>query len=349
VAQVGGLTSAVGRRCAGDHRSGGSNQPNGGGHIGAARAGCAIIGAVATAEQVRTVLRTTWQRLAGECVPLPAGITATNWAVMVNAEPFTVKIVPAGQRGAFEAGLAVAEYLQGQQSPAATGVRAVDGGLVGPLGDEVAALLRHVPGRPLDGTDPVDRQWWGDALGSAHRRLSGFRHPTMATFHSVRSEAAHLGVAGWVRPAVAAAVAAVRRLTVTDQLTYGVLHGDPAPAAFRLDPQTGRLGLVDWGPVASGPLMYDLAAAVLYAGGAGQAKDLIDAYLAAGPVPLEEVEAALPTMLLFRWAVYADHHARRLSAARSGPASPAGGTDDDVHGLDRARDALADLLRDLPP
>jgi homoserine kinase type II len=299
---------------------------------------------VATAEQVRTVLRTTWHRVASECAAVPGGLSATNWAVTVAAQPYVVKVVPASRRTPFEAGLAVAEYLLGQQSPAATGVRAVDGGLVGSLGDEVAALLRHVPGRPLDGTDPVDRQWWGDALGSAHQRLAGFRHPGMAKFHSVRGEAAHLGVADWVRPAVAAAIAAVRKLTVTDQLTYGVLHGDPAPSAFRLDPLTGRLGLVDWGPVASGPLMYDLASAVVYAGGPDAAKDLTDAYVAAGPVSREEIEAALPTMLLFRWAVYADHFAQRLSVDR------AGGADEkaDRRGLDTARAALAELTGDAP-
>jgi homoserine kinase type II len=121
-----------------------------------------------------------------------------------------------------------------------------------------------------------------------------------------------------------------------------VLHGDPAPAAFRLDPLTGRLGLVDWGPVANGPLTYDLAVAVVYAGGAEVAGDLIEAYLAAGPVSRGEVEAALPTMTLFRWAVYADHFARRLAAAAAGTA---GGDPDtaDRRGLEAAREALAHL------
>jgi homoserine kinase type II len=296
---------------------------------------------VATAEQVRAGLRATWHRVADDCAVLPAGTTATTWAVTVASEPHAVTVVPPYCRGPLAAGLAVAEYLVGQQYPASTGVRTVAGGLIGPLGDEVAALLRRAPGRPLDGTDPVDRQWWGDALGAAHQRLAGFRHPGMATFHSLRGDAPHLDVAEWVRPAVAGAVAAVRRLTVTDQLTYGVLHCEPAPAAFRLDPLTGRLGLADWGPVASGPLTYDLAVAVVYAGGPDVAGDLIEAYLAAGPVSRGEAEAALPTMTLFRWAVYVDHFARRLAAA-SGTA----GADPDAaarRGLDAARAALARL------
>jgi homoserine kinase type II len=79
--------------------------------------------------------------------------------------------------------------------------------------------------------------------------------------------------------------------------------------------------------------MYDLAAAVGYAG--GTAPDLVDAYLAAGPVPREEVESALPTMLLFRWAVRADHHARRLAAADD---------DADRDALALAKEALAGLV-----
>jgi homoserine kinase type II len=291
---------------------------------------------VATADQIRTVLRTIWHRAADECVARPAGLDAADWAVHAGGTEYVVRVVAGSRRSSFEAGLAAAEHLTGFDLPAATAIRTIDGATTSVLGDEAAALVRHVPGRPLDATDPVDQQWWGDALGAAHRHLSGFRHSGLAKFHSVRAEAAHLAVEPWVRPAVAAAVAAVRRLTVTDQLTYGVLHGDPTPSAFRLDPQTGRLGLVDWGPAGTGPLIYDVAAAVGYAG-EGTARDLVDAYLAAGPVPREELESALPTMLLFRWAVRADHHARRLTAAgrvgRSGDPT-------DVEGLAAAREAL---------
>ena len=294
---------------------------------------------MATAEQIRAVLRTTWHRAADQCVAQPAGLCSVNWAVTAGDQRYVARVVESRRRAPFEAGLAVAEYLAGHELPAATPVRAVDGAAVGSLGDEVVALVRALPGRALDAADPVDQQWWGDALGTAHRELASFRHAGLARWHSVRPDAAHLGIEEWVRPAVGAAVAAVRKLTITDQLTYGVLHGDPAPTAFRLDPQTGRLGLVDWGPAGSGPLAYDVAAALGYAGPDG-APDLVAAYLAAGPVPREELEAALPTMVLFRWAVRADHHARRLTAARR-----AGGTgaDEDRAGLDAAREALAGL------
>jgi homoserine kinase type II len=303
--------------------------------------GCwVIISAVATAEQVRAVLRSTWHCVVDDCVALPGGVTTTGWAVTVGGRQYLVKSVPAVRRAQFEAGLAAAEHLVSQHAPAATAVRAVDGGLTGPCAGDVVALLRQVPGRPLDGADPVDQQWWGDALGAAHRRLSAFRHPGMARFQSVRAEVTHLDSADPVRPVVTAAVAAMRKLCVTDQLTYGVLHGDPAPSAFRLDPLTGRLGLAEWGPVVTGPLLYDVASAVVHAGGTGAAADLIDGYLAAGPVPRDELEAALPTMLMFRWAVLVDHFAARLSTRPDG--------EDDRRRLAAARDALAGLAGDAP-
>ncbi len=67
-----------------------------------------------------------------------------------------------------------------------------------------------------------------------------------------------------------------------------------------------------------------MAAAVVYAGGPAHAAELIDGYLAAGPVRRDELEAALPVLLRLRWAVQADR------AARRGAAEP----------LRRAREAL---------
>jgi homoserine kinase type II len=120
------------------------------------------------------------------------------------------------------------------------------------------------------------------------------------------------------------AISATTRLTVTDRLTYGVLHGDPAPGDFVVDPASGRAGLLDCGVGGTGPLVYDVAAAVAFAGGPGHAAELLDGYLAAGPVPADELHAALPVLLRFRWAVQADR------AAREG----------DAEALERARTAL---------
>src|SRR5262249_20080864 len=98
-----------------------------------------------------------------------------------------------------------------------------------------------------------------------------------------------------------------------DQLTYGVLHGDPTPDGFRLDADSGRVALLDWDSAGTGPLVYDLACAVLSVGGPAHADHLVERYLRHAPRCGAEVSAALPTMLRFRYAVQADWYAARLA------------------------------------
>jgi Ser/Thr protein kinase RdoA (MazF antagonist) len=161
-----------------------------------------------------------------------------------------------------------------------------------------------------------------------HRVLQDFQHPGLRPWHLIDPEAAHLAAEPWLRAAVADAVTATTRLMVTDRLTYGVLHGDPAPAGFVVDPDTGRTGLFDCGASGTGPLAYDVAAAVVYAGGPDASAEFLDGYLAAAPVHPDEMDAALPVMIRFRWAVQADWSARRLGDAGARDA------------LRRAREAL---------
>jgi len=286
---------------------------------------------VATDQQIRSVLRTQWHQTIQGCAALSEG----RWRVEAGGHPLLVTVTPAAEHSRLLAGLAVAEHLAGTGFPAGEPVRAVDGGFTVPVPGGVLAVVRDVPGRPLDPADPLDQQWWGDLLGAAHRALTGFRHPRLTRLTWLNGEGAHLSVAAWLRPAVAAALGAVTRLTVTDQLTYGVLHGDPAPDLFRIDPDTGRTGLVDWRAAATGPLVYDLAAAVGYAGGLGVAAELVDGYLAAGPVGADETEAALPVLLRYWLAERADAAARRVAAAGTTGAVAAGWT-----ALDAAREAL---------
>ena len=216
-----------------------------------------------------------------------------------------------------------------------TPVRAADGALSVRTDSYTVALLEFVPGRPLQRMDQLDQHWWGDALGAAHRGLAAFTHTGLTRFHWVRPDAPHLGVEGWVRPAVTDAVAAMAKLSVTDQLSYGTLHGDPAPEAFRFDLDTGHTGIIDWGSAFTGPLVYDIASAVMYAGGPAAAGDLVEAYLSAGPVGRDELEAALPTVLRFRYAVQADYFAHRIWIDdRRGLDGP----DGNLKGLHDARD-----------
>lgn len=295
----------------------------------------AIIPAVMGIDEVRTLLRTSWHLHEVSCSPLTGGMNSLAWLIEMDGRRCVAKAVPVGERRSFEAGLAAAEHLSRSGFVAGRPVRAADGALSVRTDHSTVALLEFVPGRPLVRDDPLDQHWWGDALGAAHRALAGFAHAGLTRFHWIRTDAEHLGVEGWVRPAVAAAVAAMAKLSVTDQLSYGTVHGDPAPEAFLFDLDTGRTGVVDWGAAFTGPLVYDIASAVMYAGGPSAAGDLLEAYLSASPVTRDEVEAALPTLLRFRYAVQADYFAHRVWVDdRRGVAGP----EDNLRGLHHARD-----------
>ena len=288
-------------------------------------------------DEVRTLLRTSWHVTTVTCTPLDGGMNSLAWLIEFDGRRCVAKAVPAPERRPFEAGLAAAEHLSVNGLAAGRPVRAADGALSVRTDHSTMALLEYVPGRPLVRDDPLDQHWWGDALGTAHRRLAGFAHPGLSRFQLLRTDGPHLAVEDWVRPAVADAMAAMARLTVTDQLTYGTSHGDPSPDAFRFDLDTGHTGIIDWGSAGSGPLMYDVASAVMYAGGPAAAGDLVEAYLSAGLVSRDELEATLPTMLRFRYAVQAYYFAHRIHTDdRRGIEGP----DENLKGLHHARDLL---------
>jgi homoserine kinase type II len=259
---------------------------------------------------LRATLRDQWHLVPGEITALPETLMSYGWEVISGPDRYVARLSEPACRKPVEAGLAAAEHLRGRDIAAGEPVRTLGGGLTVQTEDGALAVLRRLPGRRLDGADPVDQQWWGDRLGVVHRALQGFHHPGLGPWQLPDPEAAHLAVEPWLRGAVADAVAAALRLTITDRLTYGVLHGDPAPGGFVVDPGTGRAGLLDCGASGVGPLSYDVAAAVIYAGGMSRAGELIDGYLAAGPVGADELHSALPVLLRLRWAVQADRAAR---------------------------------------
>jgi Ser/Thr protein kinase RdoA (MazF antagonist) len=272
-----------------------------------------IITGVAYDNVIGSALRTGWHVRPSEIAEIPAGWMSRAWAVTAEGGEYLARLVAAGARRSLEAGLVAAEHLRARGVEIGVPVRTLAGALTATAPIGALSLVRRVTGRQLDGADPIDQQWWGDRLGAAHRALDGFSHPGLRHWRWPHSDLAYLAVEPWLRPAIAEAVAAMTRLTVTDRLTYGILHMDPSPAGFVVDPATGRTGLLDWGACGSGPLVYDLAAAVAYAGGPENATELLDGYAAAGPVPRDEIEAALRVTLRFRWAVQADWYASRLA------------------------------------
>jgi homoserine kinase type II len=262
-------------------------------------------------DQVRVALTSRWGLASAEVEPHHGGMNSATWFVTLGTRRWVAKSVAPHNGPAFAAGLAVAARLDASGIPSGRPEPALDGRIVVQIDGFPLALLDWVPGAPVAGDGPEDQDVIGATLGRVHSALKGADVPGSERFHWVDPTAAHLDVRPWVREHVAAAVAAFDALGA-QTLTYGLLHGDPNPEAFRLDPATGVCGLIDWPSAINGPLLYDLASAVMYVGGTDRAGLLIAAYLAQGALSESEVERGLGVLLWFRWAVQADYFARRL-------------------------------------
>ena len=169
-----------------------------------------------------------------------------------------------------------------------------------------------MPGGELSESNPGDVRLVGETLGRVHVVLRDARVDGITRLRHLDLDADYMGVRDWIRPAVADVLREYAQLD-PDGLTSGLLHSDPAPEAFRIDRSTGVVGLIDWGAALSGPLLYDLASAVMYVGGPDHAGDLIEAYLTTGALPWAEVDRGVATMLRFRWAIQAMYFAWRTA------------------------------------
>ncbi|MEU4217256.1 phosphotransferase [Actinoplanes sp. NPDC026623] len=238
------------------------------------------------------------------------GMNSATWLVSEGDRRWVAKAVRPDSRRCFAAGLAVAAALEGAGIPAGAPEPTRRAEWVADAGGVPLALLTWVPGEELSGTD--DQRLIGATLARVHRALRDVSVPGEQRFHWVDVGGEHLGVRPWIRGAVAAAVSAYDELDPRT-LSWGLLHTDPAPEAFRLDRATGVCGVIDWSTAVAGPLLYDLASAAMYAGGPDRAHPLIRAYLDQGVVTAAEVERGLPALVRFRWAVQADYFARRIA------------------------------------
>ena len=208
--------------------------------------------------------------------------------------------------------------------------------LVVQAGDDWLALLTWVPGHALTGQEPAEQDLIGTTLARVHQALAGYQVEAASRFHWVDPDADHLSLRPWLRPAITAALHALDNAR-PESMTWGLLHADPAPEAFRLDPPTGRCGVIDWSYALYGPLLYDLASAVMYVGGPGHAQELIRAYLDEGTLEPAELEQGLAPMLRFRWAVQANYFAWRITENNLTGIS---GPEENEKGLEDARRSL---------
>ena len=264
------------------------------------------------------------------------GMGSETWFVDRGDRRWVAKAVAPEAGGQFAGGLALARRLEQAGIPAGAPVPAAGGRLAVDVGGAWLALLTWVPGRALTGQGDADRALIGATLARVHQALAGVEVAGAQRFHWVDPDAAYLSLRPWLRPAITGALE-VLDASRPETMTWGLLHADPAPDAFRLNKATGRCGIIDWSYAVCGPLVYDLASAVMYAGGPGHAAALTGAYLEAGALGAAEVERGLGPMLRFRWAVQANYFAWRIATNNL---TGIGGPEDNEKGLEDARRAL---------
>jgi Ser/Thr protein kinase RdoA (MazF antagonist) len=286
---------------------------------------------VLTVPHVRAALAERWRLVDARISVHNGGMNSATWYVSQGDRRWVAKAVAETMERSFRGGLAVAARLEQAGFASGAPLPTVDGELAVRVGRYPLALLTWVPGEPLT---LRDQRLIGSTLARAHQILAQITVDGAESFHWVDPAAPHLAIRPWVRGAVAAAVNALD----TSRMTRGLLHMDPSPDAFRWDGETGVCGLIDWSVAMSGPLLYDVASAVMYVGGPDRARALLDAYSEHGGLPPDEVQDGLGVMLRFRWAVQADYFARRIVA---GDLTGIGGADDNEKGLEDARRGLA--------
>jgi len=140
-------------------------------------------------------------------------------------------------------------------------------------------------------------------------------------------------------PWLARAMESVRAETDPLTVTWSVLHTDPSCEAFVHNASTRVTGLIDWAGAKRGPVLYDVASAVMYLGGTEGATAFLSTYQAHGPLAAEEMQH-LDAFRRFRLAVQGAYFAWRLAAH-----DLAGGVDqaENEKGLNDARRRLTGL------
>ena len=265
------------------------------------------------------------------------GMGSETWFVDLGDRRWVAKAVAPEGGSQFAGGMAIARRLERAGIPAGAPVPALGGQLAVNIGDAWLALLTWVPGLALTGENDAEQDLIGRTLAKVHGALAGFEVGEAQRFHWVDPDADYLSLRPWLRPAITAALDALDAAR-PDAMSWGLLHADPAPEAFRLDPAAGRCGVIDWSYALCGPLLYDLASAVMYVGGPGRAKTLVKAYLGEGILGATEIEHGLAPMLRFRWAVQANYFAWRIAGNNLTGIS---GPQENEKGLEDARCFLA--------
>lgn len=276
-----------------------------------------------------------WGLRGADVEPLDGGINSETWLVRHDGSAYVAKRVAATMAGDLLAGCEVAAALAGAGIVTGRPVTTLDGRLV--VTEHALALLERVPGRELSGDGEEEQVWMASVLAAVHHAGAPAPGPSSAVFMTDWLSPELPGVSS--HPWLLRAVRDVRAETDGLDLTWSGLHTDPAPEAFVHDDANGVTGLIDWTGARRGPVLYDVASAVMYLGGPDAAAPFLDAYRGDGPLADAELRH-LDAFRRLREVVQGTYFAQRLAAR-----DLTGGMDqaDNQQGLDDARRRLSAL------
>jgi homoserine kinase type II len=283
----------------------------------------------------RDLLETFWGMRGAKVRPLGGGMNSETWLVEHEGATYVAKAVSPAAAADLVAGGEVATALAEAGFVTGHPVPTRDGTMV--LTDPALALLKHVPGRELAGETDEEQQWIASTLAGVHSAAGPAPGPSTATFALDWLSPQMPGVEA--HPWLMAAIEAVRAETEPLTVTWSVLHTDPAPEAFIHDDRSGVTGLIDWTGARRGPVLYDVASAVMYLGGTEHASAFLSTYLSQGPLSAGELQH-LDAFRRFREVVQGAYFAGRLASN-----DLTGGVEkaDNEKGLDDARRRLGGL------
>jgi Ser/Thr protein kinase RdoA (MazF antagonist) len=251
---------------------------------------------------------TYWGLRSASLTPLTGGMNSETWLVEHEGARYVAKSVSpddvAGLLAGAEAATALAQagFVTGRPVPT------LDGSIV--QQEAGLALLEHVPGRELEGESDVEQQLIAQAMAGVHAAGGPSTGPSTSTFGVdwLSLEAPGVSDHPWLVAATEAARAETDGLT----LTWSLLHTDPVPDAFVHDDNTGVTGVIDWAGARRGPVLYDVASAVMYLGGRAHASSFLSTYELHGPLTTDEL-AHLDAFSRFREVVQGAYFAQRLA------------------------------------
>ena len=301
-------------------------------------------------EKLLSTLQTSWhlpdalvvQRLSG-------GFSSEVWKVEAGDQCFVVKYAYQSQE-AFEGGLYAAELAEQYGIRSAAPLRTKEGALStlveGTHGKhQPLALLRFVAGEPLRLEEPGAAGLYGSLLGRTHRIFlkGGGEKVTFDVYDFLQAEDTSVTAQPALASLIHQTLQATRAYETRRKVTTGMIWADRVEILH--ERETGHVGIIDWGAIERGPLLFDVALSVLwlFPEGSRMHEEFLQAYQAETPISVSELEG-LSYYKALVWARQAKFFAYRVAAnATRGSSHP----DDNEQSFTEARQELERLLRDL--